>query len=275
MSERNRSPDTISRLLGSRDLGWWLLGAVLGVVVAWIGFVYLGWIVFGLFTYYVGRPVARRFQRYTGSRTLAAALTFTFIIVPILLFVAAFLSIAVGQAFAVLSSDAAASLVERLPIPTADLPTDPVDIVVVILQDPQLSSILGEFGVAIGAASATLFNVFLTLLFAFFLLVEDDRLAGWFERNVFGTEASSVTYLRRVDSGLTSVYFGYTLTIFVVIVLAAIIYSLFNLVAPAGIVIPSAVLLAVVTGVFTLIPLVGRSIVYAFIVALLAIQTST
>jgi len=43
-------------------------------------------------------------------------------------------------------------------------------------------------------------------------------------------------------------------------------------VAPGDLTIPQAVLLAVITGIFTLIPLLGRSIVYAFIVALLAVQ---
>ncbi|MFB6130930.1 MAG: AI-2E family transporter, partial [Salinigranum sp.] len=171
-----------------------------------------------------------------------------------------------------LSSSSVQAVLQRLPLQTAGLPTDPVEVVVRILQDPTITNALGQFGVALGAFTATLFNVFLTLIFAFFLLVEDERLAGWFEANVLGPESLSVEYLRRVDRGLTSVYFGYTLTIFVVIVLAAVVYTVFNFLVPVPLNIPFAMLLAVVTGVFTLIPLVGRSIVYAFIVALLSIQ---
>jgi predicted PurR-regulated permease PerM len=273
INDRTASEPMRVRLLRP-DLGWWLLGLAFLAVVAWIGFEYLGWVVFGLFVYYVGRPITRRLRgRVSGS--LAAGLTLAFIIVPILLFIAAFLSVAVGQALTLLSSDAVASVLDSLPLPTTQLPTDPVDVVVVILQDPTFSAALGQFGVAVGAFTATLFNVFLALIFAFFLLVEDARLARWFETNVSGADSRTVTYLRGVDRGLTSVYFGYTLTIFVVIILAAVIYTLFNAVAPAPLQIPSAVLLAVVTGVFTLIPLVGRSIVYALIVALLSAQALT
>lgn len=265
-------PETVGVRLRRPDLGWWLLGLVFAAVLAWVGYVYVGWIVFGLFTYYVGRPIARRLRRYLSSRTLSAALTMAFTIVPVLLFVAAFLAVATGQAVDLLSSDVAAALVERLPFPVADLPTDPVAVVVVVLQDPTFASVLGAFGVAVGSATATFFNAFLALVFAFFLLVEDAALARWFRANVFGSDSRAVDYLRGVDRGLTSVYFGYTLTIFVVILIAAVVYSVFNLVAPADLTIPYALLLAVVTGVFTLIPLVGRSIVYALIVALLSAQ---
>ncbi|WP_416841080.1 AI-2E family transporter [Haloferax sp. DFSO52] len=271
MAEK-RPVEPEDRLLRNRRLWWGAFGLVLLGVVAWIGFRYLGWVVFGLFTYYVGRPITNRLQRYISSRTIAAALTLTFIIVPILLFIGLFLGIAANQALQILSSDAAAALVSRLPLPIDQLPTDPVDLVVVIFTDPSYSSFLNQFGGFVGVVTATLFNVFLTLIFAFFLLVDDLRLSQWFKENIFGSDSLTVEYLRGVDKGLNSVYFGYTLTIFVVMILAALIYGLFNLVAPGGIRIPYAILLAVVTGVFTLIPLVGRSIVYVFIVAIMAAQ---
>ncbi|KTG13533.1 AI-2E family transporter, partial [Haloferax profundi] len=254
------------------DLGWWLVGLALFAVLAWVGFEYLGWVVFGLFVYYVARPIARRLNRRISSPTLDAGLTLTFIIVPVLLFIAAFVAVALGQAMALLSSDAVASIIERLPVQTSGLPTEPVDVIILVLEDPAYSSVLDTFGVAVGAFSATLFNVFLMLIFAFFLLVEDKNLSRWFETNVFGSESLTTSYLRAVDRGLTSVYFGYTLTIFAVIIIAAIIYAVFNFVAPGGLQIPSVLLLAVITGVFTLIPLVGRSVVYALIFAILSAQ---
>ncbi|KAB1190575.1 AI-2E family transporter [Haloferax sp. MBLA0076] len=261
-----------SGALSRSTIGWIAVGLLLLGVVAWVAYSYLGWVLFGLFTYYVGRPITRRLSRWISSRSLAAGLTLTFIIVPILLFIAAFLSVALGQALTFLSSDAVATVVANLPISTTGLPEDPVELVVALSQSTDVSSALGQFGVAVGAFAATLFNVFLMLLFAFFLLIEDQKLSRWFQTNVLGTDSLATDYLRRVDRGLTSVFFGYTLTIFVIIVLAAIIYSVFNFLSPANLDIPSVMLLAVVTGVFTLIPLVGRSVVYAFIVGILAID---
>lgn len=65
------------------------------------------------------------------------------------------------------------------------------------------------------------------------------------------------------------------MTIFAVVILSAFIYTVFNFVAPAGLAIPSAVLFAVVTGFFTLVPLVGRSVVYVVITGILAAQAAT
>jgi predicted PurR-regulated permease PerM len=272
MSEREEPDHGATAQSTTPGIVWYVLGVAFLAVVAWVGFEYLGWLVFGVFTYYVGRPIMSRLLRVVNSRSLAAALTLLFIIVPILLFIAAFLSVALGQALTFLSTDEVAAVLEELPFPSTDLPTDPIEIVIVVLQGPELSALLNEFGLVLGTFATVLFNVFLMLIFAFFLLVDDKRLAAWFVTNVLGPESPSTNYLRRVDRGLTSVYFGYTLTIFVVILLAAVIYTLFNVFAPPGVQIPAAILLAVVTGVFTLIPLVGRSIVYAFIVALLSIQ---
>ncbi|KAB1198612.1 MULTISPECIES: AI-2E family transporter [Haloferax] len=258
--------------LRSPRIWWGALGLLLLGVLAWVGFRYLGWVVFGLFTYYVGRPITRRLLRHISSRSMVAGLTLTFIIVPILLFILLFLGVATNQALQILSSDLTTAVLDRLRLPIESLPSDPVELLVVVLSDPSYSSLVEQFGGFVGVFATTLFNVFLTLIFAFFLLVEDVRLSRWFEDNIFGADSLAVDYFRSVDKGLTSVYFGYTLTIFVVIILAAIIYSAFNFFAPPGIRIPYAILLAVVTGVFTLIPLVGRSVVYAFIVGILSLE---
>jgi len=93
--------------LGEPGIAWWLLGLAVFGVLAWVGFSYLGWLVFGVFIYYVARPIARRVKSRVGSPTLAAGLTLAFIIVPIVLFITAFLSVAVGQAFELLSGQSA------------------------------------------------------------------------------------------------------------------------------------------------------------------------
>lgn len=251
---------------------WAALGLVLAALLLWVAFQYRAWLVVGLFTYYLGRPVARRLRPRVGSGGVAAALTLGFIVVPVLGFLVAFVYVTVGQALAFLSSDAVSGVVADLPVPTTDLPTDPVSVVGVVAENPAVSSVLGEFGVAVGAFTAALFNLGLMLVFAFFLLAEDWRLAAWGRETLVADDDLRVDYLRRVDRGLTSVYFGYSLTIFAIVLMAAVVYLLFNLVAPGGLEIPSVLLLAALTGVVTLIPLVGRSIVYLVVVLLLASQ---
>ena len=114
--------------------------------------------------------------------------------------------------------------------------------------------------------------MFLSLLLGFFLLVSDERLARWGKEQILGNDALSIDFLAAVDEGLNSIYFGYTLTIFVIMILTAIIYNVFNFFAPGNLLIPVTILLAVITGIFTLVPLVGRSVVYLAIAAVLAVE---
>lgn len=67
-------------------------------------------------------------------------------------------------------------------------------------------------------------------------------------------------YLRAVNRGLDSVYFGYTLTIFAIMVLSALIYAGLNLIAPPGLTVPQPVLIAVSTGLsMVMLAMAGRS----------------
>ncbi|MEF8757206.1 MAG: AI-2E family transporter, partial [Halobacteriales archaeon] len=57
----------------SSRLAFWTIGAVLGAVVAYVVYRFVGTFVFGLFIYYVTRPVYRRVRRRVGPPSLAAA----------------------------------------------------------------------------------------------------------------------------------------------------------------------------------------------------------
>jgi predicted PurR-regulated permease PerM len=262
--------------MAREHLAWWLLGFVFLGIVAFVGYEYLPWIVFGLFVYYVARPIARRLETRIGSTGLAAVTTLLLIVVPFVVFFAAFILVALGQFATILSAVEIQTIVNRLPfqVPTP-LPNTPEDVyqtVVVLAQEPSVQSSVAALSGALGVIGSTLYNVFLSILLAFFLLVSDRRLGAWFETEIFDEESLATDYLRRVDAGLKSVYFGYTMTIFAIMILTALIYTVFNVFAPGTLAIPSVVLLAVITGIFTLVPLVGRSIVYLFIAVLLGIQ---
>jgi predicted PurR-regulated permease PerM len=262
--------------LAREHLAWWVLGVVFLGVTAFVAFEYLPWIVFGLFVYYVARPITRWLESRVGSAGLAAAATILLIVVPFVVFVAAFFVIALGQFVDALAGVPIQAIVERLPFqvptPVPNTPEDVYQTVVVLIQEPSVQSTVVTISGALGAVGATLYNVFLSILLAFFLLVNDRRLTGWFTTEVFDEDGLATDYFRGVDAGFNSVYFGYTLTIFAIMVLTALIYTAFNVFAPGTLAIPSVVLLAVITGLFTLVPLVGRSIIYLFIAVILGIQ---
>lgn len=262
---------------GRQHLGWWLLGLGLVAVLALVVEQYLAWLVFGLFIYYVSRPVSRWLEGWL-TPSLAAAVTLLLIVVPVVALLGALLLVALGQLVSVLQNAPIQSILSQLPIQIPSLPNTPEAVyqtTVRLIQDPSVQSFAGEVGRTVGVIGATLYNVFIALLLAFFLLVSDRSLARWFESEVFDEESLTIAFLTEIDSGLQSVFFGYTMTIFAVMILTSLIYTLFNVAAPGDLRIPSAVLLGVITGVFTLVPLVGRSIVYFLIAAVLSVQAVT
>ncbi len=268
------SPEATRIRIVRPGLKWWIAGLIVFGVIAAVAFTFLPWVVFGVFVYYVARPINRRLRNRIGRGNLSAALALLLIVVPVVLFLGVFLSIAVGQLATFASSDTAAQFLEQSPIDAGTVPDDPDQLIretTTTLEDPSVQAVLTEVQTIVGAAASSVFMLFLSLLLAFFLLVEDQRLARWGKEQILGDDALSVDYLQAVDAGLNSIYFGYTLTIFVIMILTAIIYNVFNFFAPANLLIPVAVLLAVVTGIFTLVPLVGRSVVYLAIAAFLVL----
>ncbi|GAA5049046.1 AI-2E family transporter [Haladaptatus pallidirubidus] len=256
-------------------IGWWLFGIALAVVLVASLDTYIGWVVFGLFLYYVARPIARRLRNRGASPGLASLLTLALIILPFVGLLGAVVVISVGQLSAIRLADI--EQIARTLFPgfeTGAIPTDPsrlYDAATQLLRDPSVRNLLGQFGAFVGTFATQAYNLFLALVFVFFLVRDEDRISGWFQTTVAERGTTTYEYLDAVDRGLNSVFFGYTLTIFVIVVTSAVLYNGLNLIAPPGMDIPQTMLVAVATGLATLIPLVGRSIVYLFVVLYLAV----
>ena len=274
MALEGESPEATRIRIVRPELKWGIMGLIAVGIIAFVVFTFLPWAVLGLFIYYVARPVTRRIESRIGRKGLSAALSLVVMVVPIVLFLGVFFSIAIRQISTFATTDTTTRLLGRSPVTIGAVPNDPqklIDVATNTLQNPSVQSVLVEAQAIVGAAAASLFMLFLSLLVGFFLLVEDQRLGQWGTEQLLGNDTLSIDYLKAIDEGLDSVYFGYTLTIFAVMVLTAVIYSVFNFFAPGGLLIPTAILLAVVTGLFTLVPLVGRSVVYLGIAAVLAL----
>ncbi len=259
----------------STELGWWVFAAALAVVLVTSLDSYLGWFVFGLFLYYVARPISRWLQERGVPSGIATLLTLAVIILPFIALLVVIAVIAFGQLSAVRAAD-----VERLVrtlFPGFDfgtIPTTPegfYDSAAGLLEKPSIRSFLFRIRGVVGTFAAQSYNLFVTLIFVFFLVRDEATITGWFRRTVADEGTSTYRYLKEVDRGLNSVYFGYTLTIFVIIILSAVIYNLLNFIAPPHMAIPQTMLVAIATGLATIIPLVGRTIVYLFVVAYLAV----
>ena len=242
------------------------------------GLLYVGWrfvgtVVMGLFVYYVTRPVFRRINARIESRTVAVAVTLLTAVVPLLFMIGWAVAILVASLTDLLESDAFSDL-ETLVQPYLDITALLADVGEFIeaaiadparLADVQFDPAVGEIVDSVFSSVGVAFNAgihgFIVLIVVFYLLRDDYRISRWARDTVLEDGRVLETYFTTVDVDLHNVYFGNILNALLTGVLAAVVYTLLNVVAPQVTRIPEAAFLGLLVGVASLIPVIGIKIV--------------
>lgn len=283
----------MTSLLGEYDrsrLPVWIAAIVLGLALAFVVWQYIGTFVLGLFVYYITRPIHRRVVKVVRQPSLTAGVSLLVIALPVILLVGYTVYVGAFQ-LAALAKDANLQPVLDALKPyigdaggTAVANTNLQDIFSSIVNNPQeflsggvvetlekaLAPVLGY----LGAFGTALIQLFVVLALAFYLLRDDQKFAAWFHAQISGENTPVSSYLAAVDHNLKTIYFGNILNAFVTAILAAIFYNLLNTISPAGVAIPSPTLLGMLTGVGSLIPVVGMKIVYIPVALILAVEAA-
>lgn len=266
--------------------GWWVVVLTLGAVLAYILVSFVGTFVLGLFVYYSTRPVYKRLKHRIRPRSLAVAVALFTLALPVLLLLAYTVSVGVREltAFAGTGLGSYENLLE--PYIQLTTVTDELrELIDSIANDPRQLTETGGLDVVrnalaivasyLGLLTSVLLHLFIVLAFAFYLLRDDYRLAGWFRSQVAGEGSTTDAYLTAVDRDLRTIYFGNILTAFTIAIVAAIVYNAFDSVAPGSLSIPLPTLLGLLTGVASLIPVVGMKVVYIPVALFLGADAAT
>lgn len=143
----------------------------------------------------------------------------------------------------------------------------------IVSQPQQMAQSVVTVGAqAFGAVAGGIVLVGLALTLSFFLLQNDDRLGGGLEALFGGRDTVAYAYAAAVDEDLESVFFGNLLFVLTMAVIATIAYGATDLLAPAGLGVPMVLVLGVLTGVASLIPVVVGKVIYLPVVAYLGVQ---
>jgi len=255
-------------------IGWWLFGVGLAVAMVFVLHAFIGTVVFGVFIYYATRPIYRRleghFRRIRLGRSIAAAISIFALALPALVLVMYALVITLRELDR-LTRTAAFDLARYPGIDQEllDSIADPQRLVERdfsgYLTDGSLDAALG------GLAQATdtlaflgigLVHLFVMVALAFFLLRDDSRLVRRVTRTFRDETGVLQEYMRRVDRDFHGIFFGNILNAVLTGTIGVIAYSLLNAVAPPGVGIPVPALVGALTGVASLIPVVGMKLVY-------------
>ncbi|WP_435180587.1 AI-2E family transporter [Halorussus sp. AFM4] len=259
-------------------LAWWAFTLLVAGVFAFTLWAFVGTVVLGVFIYYGTRPLYRRLRtEFTSDH--AADLTLLIVLVPVFALVG--YTVLVGL-------DQLGRLTESYPsVFRGALSSSPEQATGAITNATgALGSGSGAGGMGealstavgvLGALTGGLAHLVLAFLLAFTLLREDGRIAAWFTDQFAPEGSAAYAYAVSVDEDLHTVYVGNVLTVFAVIVLGLLVYNgLDALAAEFGAVgVPVPTLLALLTGLATLVPLVVGKIVYVPVGLYLAYESAT
>ncbi|WP_135306462.1 AI-2E family transporter [Haloarcula amylovorans] len=103
-------------------------------------------------------------------------------------------------------------------------------------------------------------NLFVTTIVTYYLLVDGHRIREWLVR--FDDGAIIREYLEAADAELEAVLFGNLLNVVAIALIAIAAFSGYNALVPASVQVPYPALTGALTGIASLVPVVGMKIIY-------------
>ncbi len=103
-------------------------------------------------------------------------------------------------------------------------------------------------------------NLFIVVIVTYYLLIDGHRIRHWLLR--FDDDAIIREYLEDVDRELESVLFGNLLNVIAISLIAIASFMGYNALVPAAVEVPYPTLAGTLTGIASLVPVVGMKIVY-------------
>ncbi|MFW5939376.1 MAG: AI-2E family transporter [Halolamina sp.] len=111
-------------------------------------------------------------------------------------------------------------------------------------------------------------NLFIVVIVTYYLLIDGGRIRDWLLR--FDDDAIIREYLEAADEELESVLFGNLLNVIAISLIAIAAFTGYNALVPAAAEVPYPTLAGTLTGIASLIPVVGMKIVYLPLTAITA-----
>ncbi|MFH1835302.1 MAG: AI-2E family transporter [Methanobacteriota archaeon] len=253
---------------------WIILGLVSIGLLAYMMKPFTDVLLFGLFLYYVLRPLYRVINKRIHQRELSAALAISAVIIPLLLIIGYTISIASTQFTSLVKSvDDPVGIylntgLSRLSTTLKGLQFSEFKAVL------QQSSDLGLFLLQLSTSTlGVIFKILLVFAVAFYTLKYGPTVRAWFLCTITNERERKLaqTLFNDIDDDLHHVFFGNILVSVVTAVLGIIVYVGLDILSPE-IKIPYPILLGSLSGVANLIPVVGMKLIWIPLVIYLAFK---
>ncbi|HIE33539.1 MAG TPA: AI-2E family transporter [Candidatus Altiarchaeales archaeon] len=255
------------------NIYWIILGIVSSLLFIYMTLPFLDGIVYGIFLYHATRPIYRRIEGRIGYENISAFVSLSVIIVlvivPIIFIGINILNTAMNMIdIAWLSNSLSVSIWEIHTL----LPDDVKDIlnerVYEIIKSPEsllntVTSVMSQLASIGGTIAWSLLTIFIMFVVAFFLLRDGTKLRRWLVNEIIVSDKKlAIRFLNDIDADMHRIFFGSVLVVFITAILAALTFTILNIIAPPEMTIPFLLGIAILCGIATLVPVVGIKIVW-------------
>lgn len=129
--------------------------------------------------------------------------------------------------------------------------------------DPQLIQQIFDWGIVmVGFFSEALINMSLTMFILFYLLRDDDKIGLWFHKQLSIITPMWPQLWENIDSDLHTVFYGNILNMFFTAFVSILLFISYNFIVPDQISVNYPFLLGLLSGLASLLPVVGTKLTY-------------
>jgi len=261
-------------------LYWQILGLISIALLAYMLHPFLDVIIYGIFIYYVARPMYSKFEKRFKHKSVSAFISLFIVVLPIVLISIYTLSIAYIELSKFLTHvefghmDYVTEIFKNFEGIASTIKLD--DISTLISQGDTwglILTLITRFSGIFSGFFDILFKLFLTFTIAFYLLKDGTKLREWITDTFLGGKTElTKKFFDELDSSLHRVFFGNILIVVLTALIAAVIFNLLNLVAPPQLLIPYPILLGILCGLGIFIPMIGMKLIWIPLAIYLGIQ---
>jgi predicted PurR-regulated permease PerM len=239
------------------------IATVAGALFLVVGYALLAFIavwVFSIFLYYAIRPIFRFLTRFGLGRRTRAVLSITLFGLPFLVLIGYTVTVVALELRRFLDGDAANRVIAQLGISGLDLneleriltgQASQIDV------DFVLDTLIG----ATGILGSVFVQLLLILTATYYMLVDGPRLVNWLVET-YDESGTLRQYVRAVDPELSLALFGNIVNVFVAAILSIVTFYAYNALVPTLIEVPFPALAGALSGIGSLIPVIGIKLVY-------------
>ncbi|WP_256403663.1 AI-2E family transporter [Halorubrum salinum] len=254
-----------------------LFGLVIALLVGFIGYRFVAPLTVAVFLYYSTRRLYRNLARFRLPARARAVASLSLIGVPLigLLGYTVLLVLLEARRF-----------IERYPVAETVGPENSWIADLAALSDPTVEGLVaayrsGQFDPLIefvseqapllaSTLSGLALNLLITIVVTYYLLLDGSKFHEWLL--TFDDDAVVREYLEAADEELEAVLYGNLLNVIAISIIAVVTYTGYNVLVPAAVEVPYPALAGALTGVASLIPVIGMKVVYIPLAGLTAME---